>query len=877
MLAAGSKLGPYEIQSPIGAGGMGEVYRARDTRLDRTVAIKILPQHLTAKPNVKQRFEREARAISSLQHPNICTLYDVGHQDGIDFLVMEYLEGETLADRLAKGPLASEQVLKIGVEICEGLEKAHRTGVVHRDLKPGNIMLTKTGTKLLDFGLAKPLEVAPAASLTAMPTSSKAMEAVKPVTAEGTIVGTFQYMSPEQLEGKEADERSDIFALGAVLYEMATGRRAFEGKSQTSVIAAILEREPPPISSLQPMSPPQLDRVVKLCLAKDPDERFQSAHDVKLQLEWIRDAGSQAGLPAPVTARHKNRERIAWGVAALLLVVSAVTLTFLYLKQAPTIGQAMRTSILPPRGAAFIPFNFALSPDGTRLIFVALGADGKTGLWVRALSSGSAQELNGTEGAQFPFWAPDSRRAGFFTDPEGKLKTVDTTTDAVETLCDAEAGRGGTWNRNETIVFAPQISGPLYRIKTTGGVPAPVTKIPPGDTSQAHRWPVFLPDGKHFLFDVEWSSEGGPNAEGLYFGSLDSNTIKQVSPELTGTVAFADGYLLYVQNRSLMARPFDSEAGEFRGNEVTVAAEEVEQDPSFLQAGFSVSQNGELVFQSASESPTRLVWYDAKGKELGEIPEDRYSDPSISPDGRLLAVSSDDAGDGEHFIRVYDLKRGISTRITNTGTDEVPVWSRDGKEITYSSKSISGIPIREIAADGSGTPQVLVQGQRVAATDWSSDGHLVYMDFAKGRPWIYIYSAKDKKSAQFTAPEAEGQFSPDGKWLAYTGIFVQRFPGPGGRIQLSQGKDSQPRWSRDGKQIFYMQPGRKLMAVNFDSQTGTAGTPHELFQTRIVAPSYAGFQYDVAPDGRILINSLPTDRASPLTLVTNWPALLKQQ
>ncbi|HEV2200062.1 MAG TPA: protein kinase, partial [Bryobacteraceae bacterium] len=474
-LVSGTKLGPYEIVGAIGAGGMGEVYRARDTRLGRDVAIKILPQHLVAKSNVKQRFEREARAISSLQHPNICTLYDVGHQDGTDFLVMEYLEGETLADRLARGALAPEQVLKIGIEICEGLEKAHRQGVVHRDLKPGNIMLTKTGTKLLDFGLAKPLEVAPVASMTAMPTSSKAMEAAKPVTAEGTIVGTFQYMSPEQLEGKEADERSDIFALGAVLYEMATGRRAFEGKSQTSVIAAILEREPPPISSLQPMSPPAMDRVVKLCLAKDPDERIQSAHDVKLQLDWIREGGSQAGAPAAVVAHRKYRERLAWGVAALCLLAAIVFATGYFLRALQT-TQRTESSLEPPSGLSFNPYDFTVSPDGSHLAFVATDANGKNTLFLRSFSAPNAQQLNGTEDAADPFWSPDSRHVGFFA--EGKMKTLDISTSAVQVLCDARAGRGGTWNRDGVIIFAPDIVGQLYRISATGGIPEPVTRIP---------------------------------------------------------------------------------------------------------------------------------------------------------------------------------------------------------------------------------------------------------------------------------------------------------------------------------------------------------------------------------------------------------------
>ena len=507
-LISGMKLGPYEIKSPLGAGGMGEVYRARDTRLDRTVAIKILPQHLTEKSQAKQRFEREARVISSLQHPNICTLYDVGHQDGTDFLVMEFLEGETLAHRLATGPLPSEQVLKVGIEICEGLEKAHRIGVVHRDLKPGNIMLTKTGAKLLDFGLAKTLEETPVASLTALPTTSKVLEGVeKPVTAEGTIVGTFQYMSPEQLEGKGADARSDIFSLGAVIYEMAAGKRAFDGKSQASVIAAILERDPPPISSLQPMLPPALDHVVKICLAKDPDERWQSVHDVKRQLQWIAVGGSQAQVAPPMAAPRKLSQIVAWGVAAICFL-AAIVFTSHLLLHAPQPTRMVRSSLLPPQNSAFLPYNFAISPDGSRLAFVALDPNGKTGLWVRTLSTPGAQQLTGTDGAAFPFWSPDSSSVGFFAD--SRLKTVDITDGAVQILCDAPLGLGGTWSRDGTIVFAPSLYGPLNRVPASGGTPTAATKIPHPGSVQSHRWPFFLPDGRHFLYSAQWSSPGDP-------------------------------------------------------------------------------------------------------------------------------------------------------------------------------------------------------------------------------------------------------------------------------------------------------------------------------------------------------------------------------
>ena len=873
-LTNGIRLGPYEIVAPAGAGGMGEVYRARDTRLDRTVAIKILPQHLTAKSVVTQRFQREARALSSLQHPHICTLYDVGHQDGIDFLVMEFLEGKTLADLLAKGPLPFEQVLRVGIEICGGLATAHLSGVVHRDLKPGNIMLTKAGAKLLDFGLAKPLDVAPAASLTTLATLSKAMEpAARPLTAEGIIVGTLQYMSPEQLQGIEADERSDIFALGAVLYEMATGRRAFEGKSQTNVMVAILERDPPPISSLQPMSPPALDRLVTLCVAKNPDERLQSVHDIKLQLEWIAEGGSEAGIAVPPAAPRSRSQIASWSISAICFL-AAIALAAVSLFRPPQSAQAIRSSLPQPQGTAYEPYNFAISPDGTRLAFVALGADGRDTLWVRSLSSSRAQQISGTEQASFPFWSPDSRSIGFFTD--SKLKTVDITSSTVKVLADAPGGRGGTWNSEGTILFAPEIFGQLLTVSERGGAATPLTKISRLGSGQAHRWPLFLPDGKHFLFTVDWSSPDDSLQNGMYVGSLDSTDTRLISSELTGNVYFASGYLLYVQERSLMAQPFDTAKLQTTGAPVALAAEELEKQRGFSESGFSVSQNGLLIFQSAADSASRLVWYDSTGKELGQIPDSGYEDPSISPDGRFLAVSSDDDHNGKYSIRVYDLKRGLSTRLADGGKDEVPTWSRDAKHITFGAKGGLDVPISEVSADGSGSPQVLLKGSRIVPCDWSADGHLVFMDFAKGLPSLKIYNKKDQKVIPFAPRGAEAQFSPDGRWIAYTGISVQPFPGPGGRIQISGGGDAQPRWSHDGRQIFYIQPDRKLMAASFDSRTETAGVPHFLFQTRIVAPDYDMFQYDVAPDGRFLINSLPADLSSPLTLVVNWPALLKK-
>ena len=466
-LSPGTRLGPYEILAAAGSGGMGEVYRARDTRLDRIVAVKVLLEAVLRDQGRRERLEREARAVSSLSHPNICTLHDVGHQDGVDYLVMEFLDGETLADRLAKGPLPQDQALRHAVEIAGALDAAHRQGVVHRDLKPGNIMLTRTGAKLLDFGLARAdPEAAPGISaLSATPTRTR------PLTAEGTVLGTVQYMAPEQLEGKPADARTDLFAFGAVLYEMVTGRKAFQGKSQASLIAAILASEPPPLTTLQPMTPPALERVVRGCLAKDPDDRRQSAHDLMLDLRWIAETGASAGGPGPGPAKRNNRER-AWSVLALVLAAATLSLAVSLFRRGPAGDGAIRSSILPPEKSAFFfggisSGPIAISPDGRLLAFVARTPDGRDVLWVRPLDSLSARPLDGTEGASFPFWSPDSRSIGFFAD--AKLKKIEAQGGPPQTLCETSIGRGGSWSEDGTILVAPDISDSIYRVPASGG------------------------------------------------------------------------------------------------------------------------------------------------------------------------------------------------------------------------------------------------------------------------------------------------------------------------------------------------------------------------------------------------------------------------
>ncbi|HTC41616.1 MAG TPA: protein kinase [Candidatus Acidoferrales bacterium] len=868
-LQTGARLGPYEIVGPLGAGGMGEVYRARDTRLDRTVAIKILPALLSGDSARKQRFEREAKAISGLNHPHICVLYDVGHQDGMDYLVMECVQGETLAKRLERGALPVDQVLKIGMQLADALDKAHRSGIIHRDLKPGNIMLTAEGAKLLDFGLAKPAAfTAETMSMNAKPSDA--------VTAQGEIIGTIPYMCPEQVEGKELDARSDLFSLGAVLYEVLTAHRAFPGKSQWSVASAILEKDPRPIEEIKPMSPAALGQAIRRCLAKEPDDRWQTARDLELELKWIGETGAKTDAAAPAAAGKAWKKWMPWAAAAIL-ALAGVALGMRLNRGATTTTQTIRAWLLPPPGSSYLPQNFAISPDGSRLAFVALDAEGKTALWVRTLSAAGAQELNGTEGALYPFWAPDNRRVGFFA--QGHLKTVDISGGAVQVVCESLFAWGGSWNRDDAIVFTPNLVGPLYRVTASGGTPTPVTKVVSEGSLLAHRWPFFLPDGEHFLYFVDWGSADDVPGDGIYVGSIKSGESKKILAEHTGNVEFANGELIYVHDGTLVAQPFDTSRLEITGAAVPIAGQEMEVRPTVTHAGFSVSENGMLIIESSADAPSHLVWYDASGKELGIFPEVGYNDPEFSPDGRLLAVSSDDRRNGKHFIRVYDLQRGISSRLTEGGREHYPAWSRDGKQISFRGSGM-GEDSYVMAADGSGQPKKLIKSE-VGPFGWSLDGHMVYMTWEKGgaAPSVAVSSPGDGRLVAFESNAVEPKFSPNGKWIAFVtvggGVAIRPYPGPGAKMQVT-GDGAQPRWSWDGRMLFSIQRDRKLAAVDFDPEKGTVSSPRVVFQTRIVATNLAGDQYDVNRDGRFLINSLPMNTATPLTLIANWGAGLKK-
>src|SRR5271163_702016 len=785
-LTSGTKLGPYEIQSPLGAGGMGEVYRAIDTRLDRTVAIKILPAHLSSNPEAKQRFEREARAISSLNHPNICTLYDVGHQDGTDYLVMEFLEGETLADRLVKGPLPPDQVLKYGIEICEGLEKAHRGGVTHRDLKPGNVMLTKTGAKLMDFGLAKSASL-PGAAASALTLTGPV--ASRPLTQEGMVVGTFQYMSPEQIEGKEADARSDIFALGAVLYEMATGKRAFEGKSTTSVIAAILERNPPPISALRPMFPRALDNVVKTCLDKDPDERWQSARDLRTSLKWIAE-GNGAGASSAV--KHDPwRERAAWMLALALLCGLAFFAAGHY--RAPSASDPVRFSVNPPEKAVFsgppnitVPVpQFALSPDGRAIVFVANSSGADPVIWLRSVDQVTARPLPGTEHAQLPFWSPDSRWIGFFA--EGRLKKISVAGGPVQVLADVADAFGGSWGADDSIIFA-KLSSAIFRVSSGGGTVTAVTKV---DTiMNAHRWPQFLPDGRHFLFHVQ---SGDPEHRGIYVGSLDGGTQNFLVHTESSALYASPGYLLYVDGDTLLGQTFDTAHLELKGEPFTVA-EHVGRSTGF-NIGASASGTGMLAYAAAILQRGRLTWFDRAGNSLNSVGvEGDYSDFRLSPNGQTLAASLVDPKTWNPDIWLIDLMRGGPSRFTLTfgsTLNSASVWSPDGTRIVFRTNRNGQTELYAKSAAGGGNEEAVLTNEtqhragmdspNLVCSDWSPDGRYIIGSVPQrstGEDIWLIPLGADKKPFKLLGPPSDlihANFSPDGRYVAYSSNESGRF------------------------------------------------------------------------------------------------------
>ncbi len=883
-LNSGMKLGPYEILSLLGAGGMGEVYRARDTRLDRTVAVKVLLKGLAETPEVRQRFEREARAVSSLNHPHICALYDVGHQGGIEYLVMEYLEGETLAARIEKGPLPSADLLRYASQIADALDKAHRQGIVHRDLKPGNVMLTKAGAKLLDFGLAKGGEVLQG-DMGSAPTMSRAL------TAQGMIVGTMQYMSPEQLEGKESGARSDIFSFGAMLYEMATGKKAFEAKSQASLIASILKEEPRPIRELQPVTPPLLEHIVKTCLAKDPDERPQSAHDLKLELDWIRESSgvsdvAKLGVEKPSTRRKVATILLTVGVLALAGVAVFV---FLFRPHQPPV-ERLEFAIPMQEEAS----HLALSADGRMLAFVSPNeASGANMLTVQRIGSSGTTVLPGTEGASYPFWSPDSAYVAFFAD--GKLKKVAASGGVPQILADATSGRGGSWGRRGVIVYAPQAGAWLWKVNADGSNAAPLTdKIFLNKTEDSHRWPVFLPDGDHFLFFAgTFTNAGDDRTSGIYLSSV-SGKEKRLLLLAHSNPGYANGYLFYVdEKRSLRANPVDISKGTTLGDS-QVVADQVGFQPAVYWGAFSVAENGTVVSNpTVGAALSVLTWYDRTGKELGHVGDvGVLANPTLSPDNSMVAVDIADAKASNVDIWLSDLKHGTSSRFTfGQAEDVVGIWSRDATLVAYRSIMAAYSHIYAKQSQGLQPAKSLLEVtlDDIVPNSWSADDKEVLCTLQPntGGSNLVLVPASGGKAVPFLATkfsETNGQISPDGKWVAYASnesgdweIYVTTFPAASGKWQVSRGGGIEPRWRGDGKEIFYIGAKTTLTAIPINSEgTFSTGNPTPLFhsQLRAQVSSTDLFNYDVSKDGqRFLVNRYAKpQQVAPLHVVLNATA-----
>jgi eukaryotic-like serine/threonine-protein kinase len=887
-LTSGTKLGPYEILSAIGAGGMGEVYRARDTKLNRDVAIKVLPTSLTADSERLARFQREAQVLAALNHPHIAAIHHVEEAGDTPALVMELVEGETLAERIARGPIPVDEAMPIARQIAEALEAAHEQGIIHRDLKPANIKVRHDGTvKVLDFGLAKLTESSiaspanpSAASLSPTITSPALM------TGLGTLLGTAAYMAPEQAKGRPADKRSDIWAFGAVLYEMLTGRRAFGGEDVSDTLAHVLMKKPD-WTALPADTPAPVRTLLRRCLEKDRRRRIESASDARLEIDDAltapADEVTSEGLRrAP--PRSPTLARLPWALAAVLLVALVALLATGGLPGSRSLVQgnphAYRSAILPPTDLSGLPgTRLALSPDGAKLAFVAPGPKGRVMLWVRPLE-GEAQPLAGTEDAGAPFWSPDGRFLAFIAD--GKLKKIDAAGGLALTLCDALSVAPGTWNRDDVILFTPTNTSPLYRVSAAGGTPAPInvldTKV--GETRQL--WPVFLPDGRHFLY----SSLGGGGRElGVYVGILGSADRTQLLKN-SSNAAYGNGQLLFLNGSTLVTQPFDATRLSLSGAPVPIA-QPIETTANAHGGTFAVSQTGVLAYQTLPSPDSQLIWYDRAGKQLAVVGERASTDGPLmlSPDGRSALIN----GGENHDTWVVDVKSGLRRRFTFGPTENAyAIWSPDGGRIVFGSSRKGHIDLYQKAANGAGDEELLLADTLDKfQTSWSRDGRFILYTAVSGTTsadlWVLPLFGDRKPYQVVRTPfsENQGKFSPDGRWIAYSSnesgrveVYVTPFPGPAGKQQISTNGGDHPQWRHDGKEIFFMN-GNALIAtpVTADGARFDVGVAQQLFDLR---PAGIGSPYDVSPDGqRILVNTAEQTGPLPITLVVNWPALLK--
>jgi serine/threonine protein kinase/Tol biopolymer transport system component len=870
---------------------MGEVYRARDTRLNREVAIKILPATFANNEDRLRRFEQEALATSALNHPNILTVHDFGTHGDSAYIVAELLEGEELRVQLNNGAVAQRKAIDYAQQIASGLAAAHAKTIVHRDLKPENIFITADGrVKILDFGLAKmkPPKLAAGAS------SEVATQ--KAITDPGTVMGTVGYMSPEQVRGQEADHRSDVFSFGVILYEMLRGRRTFTGESAIEVMNAILKEEPEELTETNPRISPALERIVHRCLEKNPERRFQSTSDLCFAIEALSmQSGSRldtgAALPAvtesqPTSSKTRlfGNARLAWITAALLLLVALAALPFAiaYFRRAPAEVETVRFSISAPEDATFGPI--AVSPDGRRLAMVVRSGN-ESLLWVRPFNAVVAQPLRGTEGVNNPFWSPDNRSIAFFAG--GKLKKIELSGGSPQTLCDAPGHPfGGTWSRGGMIVFGHRPGNPLYRVSAAGGAATEVTKLDQSRQETGHRWPHFLPDGRHFLFSVDSAQSEN---RGIYVGSLDTEETTRllVANSSTNYMSSPDGsYLIFVRDEILMAQPFDVELLKLTGEPFRVV-ERLRYNPG-NGLGFSVSENGVLAYDpSGSNENLQLAWFDRAGKQVGVVgAAGNISTFALSADDKRVAVTRVDSQTSQADIWLHDLGRDTASRFTfDPAFDDFPLWSPDGSRLVFRSTREGIFDLYQKVATGAGEDELLLKSDlEKRPTSWSSDGRfIVYYQIdpkTKADVWVLPLFG-DRKPFPFLqtgATEVSGRLSPDMKWLAYTSdesgrpeIYVRPFPAGGGQWQVSKNGGGTARWRRDGKELFYIE-GRKVMAVAVKGgATFEAGTPQLLFDAR---QSSQPVIYTVTGDGqRFLFNTLVEEaRSRQLTVVLNWAA-----
>ena len=871
-LPTGSRFGPYEILGPLGAGGMGEVYKARDTNLGRDVAIKVLPDAFAGDPDRLARFEREARTLAALNHSNIAQIFGLEASGSVRALAMEFVEGEDLAMRLARGAMPLDEALPIARQIAQALEAAHDHGIVHRDLKPANIKVRPDGTvKVLDFGLAKALEAeGDSAALSNSPTMMASMP--------GMILGTAAYMSPEQARGKVVDKRADIWAFGCVLFEMLTGKPAFAGDTVSDVVAAVLKTEPA-WTALPAATPAAIRRLLGRCLTKDPRERLHDIADARLEIDE-----AQSGPPSSAAAATpRRRERLAWIAALTLVSLGAVVLALILVARRAPSAPEMRLEITTPPTTD--PGAFALSPDGQQLAFVAT-VSGRPRLWLRALNSVSARPLAGTEGAAFPFWAPHGRSLGFFAD-DGKLKRIDIDGGAVRVLANANLPWGGTWNSDDTILFTPY-TGSILRIPATGGAPTVVTRL--GAQQSNHSYPQFLPDGDHFVYYVS----GSPDVRGVYVAALGKPEGRRLVDADAIAACIASGHLLFVRGTTLFAQQFDLARLQLTGNPFAVAESIVTGTTAGSRVvALSASASGRIVYRTGSAASERqFVWFDRSGREVGHVGDPDGGNPlspSLSTDQRRLAFHRNVGGNAD--IWLLDTGRGVLSRFTSNAANDIhPMWSPDGSRILFMSNRSGAYGLYEKSTIGAGDEKLVLSTQN-QPTDWSRDGRFVLVQRRDPKTSNDIWALPMGTNrepfpvVQTDFEERSGQFSPDGKWIAYEStesgrweIYVQPFPGPGARVQISVNGGAQVRWRADGKELFFMALDDRLMAVPIalpsTGGSAEAGAAVPLFATHVggAVQSFSRQQYFVSPDGqRFLMNTiLQGGPASPITVIVNW-------